>query len=202
MKKTLVVSLVLATQMAISKQTEPVKPFGFPLGASLQEIQNLTVLSADKDNKNWYETKIAPTTNNEFEAYSLMISPNYGLCKVIAYGITYKNDDYGNVLKNKFSSIESALNAKYGKGKNFDFLNYDSIWTDNKYFAMSLYKQERHLQSFWMLSTGVTLPGNLESIGLEGKALDSTRTYLVLRYESKNIKACMDEAKATDASGL
>ena len=140
-----------------------------------------------------------PQPNSEFEGYEAIATPQTGICAIQALGVTHRNDNYGTSTKAAFAGLRSALNRKYGRSKDFDFLKSGAVWDGPGEWVWSIYKEERVLDSFWTAENGSSLPAGIDSIWLGTKAVDSSGPYLKLKYEFANYikcKAILDQAKS------
>jgi hypothetical protein len=98
----------------------------------------------------------APGATNGFDTFTVAIS-NKGLSKVLA-SMDVPTNRSGEQIQEKFSSIKSALIAKYGTPtKEFDFIHVGALWAEPEDFTLSLLKKERSLESYWKLADGTTI---------------------------------------------
>lgn len=155
-------------------------PFGTEMGqkpeafSGLREIDKTAFYTS-------YATSIVPRKNTLFPDYSLTFGED-GLALVVGVSKEYKNDAYGTQVREDYEKIKKQLTEKYGQPESFDFLKRKSIWNKDRYFATSLFKKERRLESFWTKN----LPDNLESIHLYATASSPSETSFSLIYEYKN----------------
>ncbi len=174
-------------------------PFGLDQGMSLSMAQSQGMLRADPSNPNWYDTSALRSGHSSFESYSLLISPRFGLCKIVAVGKDIPTGSHGSQLKSEFKSLQEALNEKYGASKNYDFLHAGSIWDKDGEWMMALQRKERSLASFW---TGRPLIDNLLSIKLEAKASSASVGWVTIAYEFNNFDACFAESRSQKNKNL
>ena len=138
----------------------------------------------------------------DFEFYSVVVTPEHGLCKLTLAGNDVATSTFGTELKNKFEDLLSALNGKYGPPSNsFDFLRAGSIWNEPRDWMMGLLRKERTLASFWG-GRNTTLPDFLQSISITASALSTTKAFIRISYEFDNIDACMQTLKTKRNSKL
>lgn len=135
------------------------------------------------------------------EAYSVVVSPIYGLCKILVATKYVNTGQYGYELKNKFDELKGALSKKYGVPKNHDFLHSGSIWNEPRDWMMSLAKKERTLSSFWTLPEN-QMQDSIEAISIEAIAIGNNKGYIQFGYEFDNIDKCSEEMKEKSNANL
>ncbi len=107
---------------------------------------------------------------------------------------------YGNEIQKNFQNLVTALTQKYGiSDNNFDFLRYGSIWNEQKDWMMGLLKKERTLYTSW---DNKNLPDSLMSISVNTTALSTSKGWITLSYEFKNLDACFEVLKSQKNSNL
>jgi hypothetical protein len=143
-----------------------------------------------------------PQPHGEFKSYFVTATPQTGICAVSGGGRMHENDKSGFAVRSSFKSLHGALSARYGKSKDFDFLHAGALWKEPHEFSWSLYKEERTLSSFWDDKQRSQNLGEIETIGLWAEAVSSTGTYLILRYEFRNLAKCRAIMEGKDNSGL
>ncbi len=177
-------------------------PFGFSSGMTLNDVNKIGDFKPDT-NAYWYDSKTIKNGNNNFESYSVLVVPGYGLCKIIAVGKDIISNSYGEQVRTNFDDLTSALKLKYGNPTNqYDFLRSGSIWKDPNDFMMGLAKKDRTLVNYWMVADGSKLPDELKSISLTAGATSSSKGYLTLSYEFSNVSECMAASKMKSNSNL
>lgn len=76
-----------------------------------------------------YISKPLANGHPDFESYSVILTPEHGLCKPVAAGKNIDTNSYGTELEGKFKDLIDVMTRKYGApGKNYDLLRSDSIW--------------------------------------------------------------------------
>jgi hypothetical protein len=146
--------------------------------------------------------KHVPKPHPSFESYVVVVSESLGLCKVSGIGKTLESSSYGTQIHSEFDKLEDALASRYGAHKSYDLLQAGSLWTGPTYWMMGLYKKERTLATFWNRKEGSSLPGDMEAIMLDAKAMNTLEGYVTLRYEFTNSDTCNEEIKRNRDSGL
>lgn len=174
----------------------PSGPFGLHKGMTKAELQSVAG-PLKEDQPAIYSTTRVPRPHPSFEAYSLVATPAYGLCKIVAIGNTLDMNAFGTQLQEEFARIEEPLTQKYGTPNKMDFLQSGSIWGDPQDWSMALAKEERTLADYWTtsLSPEVNARDHLQAISLTAKALSNSRGYVVLSYEFDNASPCLEEVK-------
>jgi hypothetical protein len=167
-------------------------PFGLKMGLTLRQLENIDPDIVSKTDGT-YSMKKVPTPHSSFESYLLTISPDTGLCKIMAIGKDIPDSDYGLALQSEYYTVKKALQKKYGKGKELDALLPDSIWDEEDDFLMGLLREERVLVSYWFSDTDDSVPQDISAIMLEAKALFSDVGYIRVHYEFANYKEYLDE---------
>lgn len=191
--------IALATALISFSALSIAGPFGLEMGSSLTDLKKQIPLKPE--NTGLYTTQSVPTPHPDFQSYNLIISPNHGLCKIIALSKNISTSIYGSELINKFSNIESALTNKYGTPQKFDHLRHGSLWKEPRDWMMGLLKRERTLSSFWS-NDKQTLPDHLQAISIEARAASTELAGLILTYEFTNTDQCLDWIKSQKNSGL
>jgi hypothetical protein len=147
-----------------------------------------------------YRLRVTPVTRADVDFYSVLATPETGVCKVVAAGRNNADDPTGAKLRDQFLSLKSALNSKYGASKDFDFVKAGSAYAQDSQYTLAISKEDRSLTSFW--GTGdAALPDNVKSIMLTAKALSATTNYYSLAYEFNNFTRCKQIIDA-GAAGL
>jgi hypothetical protein len=150
-----------------------------------------------------YTSKTLVNGHPDFEAYSVLVTPEHGLCKVKAIGKDIESSSFGSELESKFKELMAALTRKYGApGSTYDFLRSGSIWKDSRDWMMAMLKKERTLAAFWTPPNNSSLPDSLESIKIEATALSPSKGFISIDYEFNNISECLESVKAKKNSNL
>ncbi len=74
-----------------------------------------------------------------------------------------------------------------------------SVWKEDKYWTMGLYKEERILTAFWNPKDN---KDNIESIMLKTIALSSDSSLILLSYEYTNFDKYIEEQKKNEQDSL
>jgi hypothetical protein len=128
------IGLLFLILAAVPVQAQDV--FGIKPG---QSISNLKVVKKGEAPHSYVVEP--PIKNPEADFFTVIATPETGVCKVSMLGKTYEHDAYGTEGRRSFVRLNELLEAKYGSpSDSHDFVKHDSIWKDDKYFAMSLQK--------------------------------------------------------------
>ncbi len=166
-------------------------PFGLSKGMTLEEAKKYGDFVSG-NSPFVYTAKTLAGGHPDFESYSIILTPQQGLCKIQASGKDVNTSAFGDELKAKHIEFVKALSNKYGSpGNNYDFLRLGSIWKDPQDWMMALLKKERTLASYWSSPERTNLPDSLLSIELVTAALSGSKGYLRLSYEFNNLDACL-----------
>lgn len=196
MKQIIIAAAFFATFGAIAG------PFGVSKGMSLEELKTQGAFVATNQ-QFVYRAETIKNGHPDFEAYTAVLTPNQGLCKIQATGNDIETSGFGTELKSKYQSLIGAMSEKYGApSNNFDFLRNGSLWTEPQYWMMGLLKKDRTLTAFWRKSEKNNLPDSLHTIMIETIALSGSKGYMRLAYEFDNIDACMAALQAKKNSNL
>lgn len=176
-------------------------PFGLMQGMSLDTLKKQGTFVQEPSEPYFYTSKSLTNGHPDFESYTVILTPQDGLCKIGANGKNISTSVYGSELVSEFKNVTSALTSKYGTPENiFDFLRSGSIWKDNKYWMISLLKKERVLLTSWTSKN--ELPDSLKAISVTTIALDASTGFLQLSYEFKNTSSCLKIVKEKQNSNL
>jgi hypothetical protein len=165
-------------------------PFGLSMGMSKQELGKMEQVST-----NSYRLNSVPNPDPNFSDYIVMVGDKSGLCRIRALSLKISTNGYGSEVKDKFESLENALNERYGKHKKQDMLLPKSKWNEPKDWMMGLLKEERFLESFWDAKEGSNLPDNVQSILLRATAVTTDKGMIILEYIFENFGEFMKERK-------
>jgi hypothetical protein len=165
-------------------------PFGFNYGMTRDQI--IAIVGKDAVIKNeGYVLRVvkAPEADDKFEAYSLFISPDKGLVKIIAAGQTIDSSAYGMEVQVGFRTLREAVIGRYGEPtKDYDFAQPDSKLQSPSDWLEALQKKQRVLASTWDLAAEKHLPKSVKdehvsAIILETMPLKDKSAWIQLTYE-------------------
>lgn len=170
--------------------------FGINIGATLEELEVVS------DDGNGLYTVTVPKPHNEFDFYTVMITPETGVCRVSGYGKTHSNDRFGTSSRRAFDNLRLLLEEIYGTHHFADFLRDGSIWDDQNEWVMSFYQNERVYQAIWDEEEQSNLKSEIKRIYMDMNALNSGDSWVYLRYEYNNHDRCTELLKNSDSDGL
>jgi len=163
-------------------------PFGIEQGMKLEEIQKIAKLR--EINPYIYSTEKLPAGHPAFDEYRFVVTPQHGLCKVVAWTHNIPSNAYGDGVKENFKSLFDAVTTKYGKSKEHDLLKAGSIWNEPQDWMMSLAEEERGLVAFWSRDKGSSLPETISYIKLEVHGVSLSSAVIELGYEFQVYPEC------------
>ena len=175
-------------------------PFGFDYGMTKDQV--IAMVGSQNVIKNegiFLRVAAAPKPDDNFEAYSLLISPEKGLLKIIATGKTWETSEFGTELRVHFGAMRDVLARKYGPpSKSYDFLQPDSHMDAPAAFTESLRLKQRVLACNWDVTaenrkTAGAEADHLIGVILQAKALRRNAGWLELTYEFEGFSAFYEE---------
>jgi len=176
-------------------------PFGLKMGLTYQQLKAIDP-GIEKSEENYYKMTVVPKPHKSFEGYMVTISPKTGLCNIMAYGKDISTNGYGFDVSSEYKSVRDALESKYGKYNEIDFLMPSSIWDEAKDYMMALYLDERILCATWPSESGDDLSNSIKIILLQAKALNTSTGYLKLHYDFDNAASYYEEQKSRENSAF
>lgn len=194
-------SQLAAISVMFISTTVQAGPFGFSQGETVEALSKKIKLKPT-DSKYSFTAVTVPSPHADFDDYRLIITPQHGLCKIIAWTPETKMNSFGNEAVSKFNNLENALSSKYGTGKRYDFLQSGSIWRESADWSMSLLKKERSLVTFWDVETSKTMPDDMESVTLETVGASRDSFMINLTYGFPNEGKCVQWIKEQKNSVL
>lgn len=177
-------------------------PLGLNKGMTLEEIKK----QGDFVSENQpfiYTAKTIASGHPDFGSYLVILTPEQGLCKILAISKDIETSGFGTELEGKYKSLMDAMSGKYETpGKNYDFLRSGSIWKEPQYWMMGLLKKDRTLSAYWSKPENNNLPDSLKSVLIEALPRSGSKGYLTIAYEFDNIDACVAVLRAKKNSNL
>lgn len=174
-------------------------PMGLSMSETLVELQKKATLKSVSPFL--YETSKLPGGHPDFENYTLLITPEHGLCKIVAVSKPIDTSAYGTELLSAFNKYYESLVRKYGKADRYDYLKAKSIWSEPNDWMTSLLKKERTLVAFWP-GEAAPLVDNVTSIKLEAYAANRETGIIAIGYEFANAKECTELVREKRDSAL
>lgn len=196
MRKIIVVAALFAAFGAIAG------PLGLNKGMTLEELKKQGAFISGNE-PFVYTAKTIASGHPDFELYSVLLTPEQGLCKIQAAGKNIDTSSFGSELQEKHRELVGALSKKYGAPSNeFNYLKAGSIWNEPQDWMMGLLKKERNLDAYWTKSDKSNLSDSLEAVSVNTQALSGSKGYIRLSYDFDNIGACMEALKSKKNSTL
>ncbi len=177
-------------------------PLGLNKGMTLTALKKKGSFTPDSQ-QFFYTAKTLTNGHPGFDHYTVILTPENGLCKIIAFGKDFETSAYGTELKERFKGIIIAISGKYGEpGANSDFLRHGSIWDEPRDWMKGLLKKERVLEAFWGSPKNLNMPDSIQSIHVEGSALLKDAGIIMLTYEFDNMDECIKTVNTKRNSSL
>lgn len=149
-----------------------------------------------------YRATSAPAASSSFDDYVYYIGDEAGLCRIAAWTPVREVNQFGEQVVSAFDELQSALTEKYGKPKEYKFVQRGSIWNEPRDFMMGLAKEERSHAAAWKQEPKRELPADVETILLSATAFNTSSAAVKLTYEFTNADACIKEAKRKKHANL
>jgi hypothetical protein len=176
-------------------------PFGLRKGMTIDELKKQGSFTKTSE-KYVYKLKSLAKGHPDFEMYTVLLTPNQGLCYVTAIGKDFAVSGDGAEMKRKNEELVHALEGKYGAPyMSDDSLKSGSIWNKPNEWMIGLYRKERNLSTYW-ISSEVILPDSLKTIILATRASSSGVGFFVIRYDFDNEVDCEEAEKSKRNSNL
>jgi hypothetical protein len=181
--------------LVLSLPAQPLDgPFGLRMGLTLEQIQAIDPdVSRKADNA--YLVTVVPQPDPRFEFYTLAISPDSGLAKVVAVSKEITVDEYATELIAEFSDIQEEMSHTYGDYEESDWWISLVFWEDQEYFMYDLMDEEIEMISYWTRESGAELPEGIQALELEGYADSPESGYLLLSFEFDNFGEFLRQSK-------
>lgn len=169
--------------------------FGIEMGTPIASLDH-----ADSKGENVYLVSSVPKPHAEFITYAVIGTKELGVCKVMGMGRPHEGDLSGSEIRTVVSDLVSALTAKYGRPKEYDFLHAGSVWKEVGDFSMSLLLQQRTLSYSWIRTP--ELPEDLTAVALNAMGVSRSATGVNLSYEFSNFEAYATAREKANTDGL
>jgi len=162
-------------------------PFGLDFGMTLEQVKSVaTIVEQSPTTPYPYIYWITPAKKSSyFDTYRIVISPQFGLFGIMAFGNIIESDEYGEKIRNEFNKVKDIISQTYGLPTiESDYLKSGSIWSEPRDWLTALRKEERVYETSWHGDDGLSLPAPLGSIALKIDFSNSydNKCYLGLYY--------------------
>lgn len=127
----------------VSPSSGKTGPFGFAAGMTKGQVVALVGDATLEQGSapNFYHLSTAPKPHPLFDQYSLLISPQLGLVRIVAMSRPMPTDGWGGVVKEQFGKIRDQVAMTYGRPKT------KSSWSRN---------QRNCTDRYWTIAYGST----------------------------------------------
>ncbi len=201
-------------------------PFGLSQGLPIEEVAKLGQF-VPGERPSTYVAKTVTNGHSDFETYSVLLTPQQGLCSVVADTKEIYSNAFGHQLRRRFSELTNALIKKYGYprvspdfsrtfdfSKNFGFWNLEGVWIEDNTWMDSLLDRSRTLNATWeegnrtavseesLPTPDLVLPDALVRIRVNALARSASRGYLRVEYRFSNYAACVAAVELKKNSNL
>lgn len=201
-------------------------PFGLSQGMAIEDVVKLGQF-VPAEGTYTYVAKTVANGHADFDTYSILLTPQQGLCGVVAVSKDISSNAYGHQIKQKFHTLTSAMAQKYGYpqvsldlsrtfdfSRNFGFWNMDGMWIEDNTWMDGLLNRTRALNASWegmnriivseesIPTPNHILPDSLVRIRLHALARSASRGYIRLEYRFSNYAACVEAVDSNKNSNL
>lgn len=178
-------------------------PLGLNKSMTLEELKRQGDFSRLPNQTFVYGAKNLIAGHPDFNSFLVVVTPEQGLCKIVASSKEIETSGFGTELQSKYKILVEALAEKYGApGNTFDFLRNGSIWEEPRNWMMGLKEKERRLSAHWSKPQINNLPDSLASISTTAGAYSSSTGFISLVYEFDNFAECLTVMKSKTNSSL
>lgn len=175
-----------------SAQGQTVGPFGLRKGLTKAEAEKISA-PLEEGPAGIYRTERVPRPDAQFQSYWLVITPESGLCAVMAAGTAMEINPEGAQVRAAFAKARTSLAARYGEPAAVqDGLQRGSALTRPTDWSTSLAAQQRSLVAMWKLESH---PAGIVAISLEAAGLNASRAYVRTVFGFDNEDGCIAELR-------
>ncbi len=194
MFKTFALAIIFAVFSALNAHAD--SAFGIEYGGKLPSG------AVETDSAAMFDVSNPPSPHSLFEGYQVGYTEETGVCYIMAYSETFRNDKYGTKAKSAYDKLVATLDRKYGPtGDSWEMLREDALWNEADEFAMSLLKGDRE-HARWFTPSADS-QNEFDYVQIIINALSSSDTFIQLSYQNGSLKdKCIAAASATDDSSL
>lgn len=166
-------------------------PYGLEMGLTKDQIIRSGVeLRPIDESKGWYRATNIPLALGDFAFYTLVISPDLGLCSILAQTREIKTNSHGDEIKKAYSDIEIMLSRSYGDSRKIDALKNTSITYSPEDWSRSMAAKARIYATFWSAKEGSQLKDSIISVVLSANLLDPNTGDISVLYVFENYNKC------------
>lgn len=165
-------------------------PFGLRMGMALDELRQYAGVTTLGDHE--YLVSSLPLGEPGMAQYRLMITPEHGLCRILATTCQVPVDGSGRHLRQRFEHLCRRLTPLYGTPRIYDQgPAHDPADGVNAGWMLELLALERTLGAFW--SGHVRgWPGDVEAVAVQAQATGLRAGVLEVIFELRNCHHALD----------
>lgn len=180
--------LMLLISMSLISAAAYSGPFGLEMGTSFDELSKKLELKPHGSEKQQYvyNASVVPNPHPDFNRYILSISPEQGLCSIVAVSNPVKADY--NEVRSKILAIEEELSVKYGSPKRRDSFARSSRRYAMQDWPFGMPDNAQIIKSRWFDRNLDRF--NLTSIQLNAELSSGDKSFMELIYHFKNSDKC------------
>lgn len=172
------------------KATAQLGPFGLRMGMSVDDLRACAGVSTLGPHE--YQVSQLPLGEPGFAQYRLLITPEHGLCRIVATTCQVPVDSTGRHLRQRFEHLCRRLSPLYGPARIYDHgpahHPADGV---NAGWMLELLALERTLGAFWSGHVR-SWPGEVEAVALQAQATGLRTGVLELIFELRNCHHALD----------
>jgi len=172
------------------KATAQLGPFGLRMGMSVDDLRACAGVSTLGPHE--YQVNQLPLGEPGFAQYRLLITPEHGLCRIVATTCQVPVDSTGRHLRQRFEHLCRRLSPLYGPARIYDHgpahHPADGV---NAGWMLELLALERTLGAFWSGHVR-SWPGEVEAVALQAQATGLRTGVLELIFELRNCHHALD----------
>ena len=154
------------------------------------------------DDAGLFIVPLPPKPHSLMDGYSVLYTPETGVCTIRSVSKTFENDKYGTQATGAYDRLVKVLDKKYGpNGVKLEGLMSSALWDKPDEFARSLVAGDRY-HARWFEPTASS-DVEFDFVQIEVHALGPSKTYVSLMYlNSKLQDKCMNVLSEADDSSL
>ena len=194
--------LLFALLWSLGLVTVHAGPFGLEMGMSKEQMKKELKMTFGNGLRSTgigrflYKVKV-PKPHSDFGDYYIIVTPEHGLCKILAVNRMTTNG-YGSNVKIFYEELKKKIVRLYGRPSDeYDFLRAGSIWDEPRDWTMGLVKEERELKVLW-LEVKKKTGSKIEAIKIECFGINREIVNVHLDYEFLNFDEALKVYEARE----
>jgi hypothetical protein len=169
------------------------QPFGIRPGMTEAELRRIARLDNFSGTPGIFTTPDLPAGRpGDFAAYTLVISPRRGLCKLIAVSPPMET---AASLKWQFQKVKLNLIAYYGGPRDFEGYIQGATLTDAKDWMKAVARREAVLSAAWLKEYGASLPTGIDGIIADVSANAENQAFATATFYFGSERTCDEERR-------